>query len=82
MPPSQPPDPFEKWWPRLRDVGAAFFGAYLLLAQSAKENPSEAFVTVGFALLVVPVASLAQRYLRGKIDSNGNGGNGKNGAQK
>lgn len=63
-----PQDPFEKWWPRIRDVGAACFGGYLLLGQTTVENPSEAIVAVGFALLVVPVASLAQKWLRGKIE--------------
>lgn len=49
-------------------MGASVFGAYLLILQSSTQNPSEAIVAVGFALLVVPVASLAQRYIRGKIE--------------
>ena len=62
------PDPFEKWWPRVRDVGASLFGAYLLFQQTMTESVSEVLVAVGFALLVVPVASLAQKYIRGKIE--------------
>lgn len=62
------PDPFEKWWPRVRDVVASCLGGYLLLGQAQASNPSEAVLTVGFALLVVPAASLAQRWLRGRID--------------
>lgn len=67
------PDPFERWWPRLRDVGCAIFGAYLLNEQAGRSDPSEAITAVGAMLLVVPAASLAQRWLRGKIDENGNG---------
>lgn len=65
---TSPTDPFEKWWPRIRDVGASLFGGYLLLSQSSSQNPSEAIVTVGFALLVVPAASIAQKWLRGRIE--------------
>lgn len=70
------PDPFEKWWSRIRDVGASVFGGYLLLTQAASRDPSEMLVTVGFALLVVPVASLAQAWIRGRIknDEDDDGG--------
>lgn len=61
------PDPFEKWWSRIRDVGASVFGGYLLLGQASSTNPSESLVAAGLALLVVPVASLAQTWIRGRI---------------
>jgi hypothetical protein len=57
------PDSYDKWWPRIRDMGAAGIGAYLVLFS---ESPSK--TTAGFALLVVPAASLAQRWLRGRIE--------------
>jgi hypothetical protein len=61
-------DPFDKWWPRLRDVGAAVFGVYLMQGAASQPSPNVAVLTLGFALLVVPVASLAQKYLRGKLE--------------
>jgi hypothetical protein len=42
---------------------ASGIGAYLVLFS---ENPSK--LAAGFALLVVPVASLAQKWLRGRIE--------------
>jgi hypothetical protein len=59
---------FDRWWPRLRDVISLVVGVYLLYTQNQRVNPSEAFVTIGALLLVVPTASLAQRWLRGKIE--------------
>jgi hypothetical protein len=56
-------DKFDRWWPRARDVVASGIGAYLVLFS---ENPSK--LAAGFALLVVPVASLAQKWLRGRIE--------------
>jgi hypothetical protein len=61
-------DFFDRWWPRLRDVGCSVFGAWLLVVQQARPNPSELFVTIGAMLLVVPAASLAQRWLRDKLE--------------
>jgi hypothetical protein len=61
-------DLFEKWWPRIRDVGCALFGGMLLYAQSIRSNPSETIATIGAMLLVVPAASLAQRWLRDRFE--------------
>lgn len=61
-------DPFEKWWPRIRDVGTSSIGGYLLLFRVDPANPNVTLVTVAVTLLVVPGASLAQRIIRGKIE--------------
>lgn len=61
-------DPFDRWWSRIRDVGASIFGGYILLEQVGREVPQLSLVAVGAMLLVVPAASLAQRWLKGKIE--------------
>lgn len=59
---------FDRWWPRVRDVGCAIFGGYHLNNQFQQEHPNTMVATIAAMLLVVPAASLAQRWLRGKIE--------------
>lgn len=66
--PQRKTDAFDRWWPRLRDVGCSVLGGYLVVAQSLKTNPSESILATGAMILVVPAAALAQRWVRGRLE--------------
>lgn len=65
----------ERYWPLIRDIGAFFLGAFILVDQTVVAKTAQTIlVVIAFACLGITGSGIAQRWLRSKYDDVASGG--------